>query len=375
MTNNLFIPLSIPDLRGKEAAYLAQCVEDNWVSSAGPSVTAFEGKIAALTGRAHAVATINGTASIHLALLAAGVGHGDRVVVPDWTFAASANAVYHAGAEPFFIDISHDGWTLDASLIGDALAIENNRIKAIIAVHTLGQSADMDALAANAQGLPLIEDAAGAIGASYHDHHVGKDGTFATFSFNGNKTVTAGGGGMVVCDDSQAADRLRHLSQQARTGAEYIHDEIGFNYRMTNLNAAVGLAQLERLNEMVAAKRAIAARYDQVIAGRQDLACIPRAPWTQGSCWLYSILTASPDDSAALIVTMSQQNIEARGFWRSISEQAPFKSAPKLLNGVSQSLTGRVVSLPCSSQLTEGEQFRVIDVLQKWRGSAINSIT
>ena len=273
-----------------------------------------------------------------------------------------------------FYRVSHNGWTLmqvssEMHWPSKIIASRNHRR------HTLGQSADMDALAANAQGLPLIEDAAEAIGASYHDHHVGKDGTFATFSFNGNKTVTAGGGGMVVCDDSQAADRLRHLSQQARTGAEYIHDEIGFNYRMTNLNAAVGLAQLERLNEMVAAKRAIAARYDQVIAGRQDLACIPRASWTQGSCWLYSILTASPDDSAALIATMSQHNIEARGFWRSISEQAPFKSAPKLLNGVSQSLTGRVVSLPCSSQLTEGEQFRVIDVLQKWRGSGIDSIT
>jgi perosamine synthetase len=366
------IPLSIPDLRGREAEYLNQCVVDNWVSSAGPFVTEFEEKMAALTNRRHAVATVNGTASIHLALLAAGVEPGDRVIVPDWTFAASANAVHHAGAEPFLIDVATESWTLDPGLVGEAIAIKGNRIKAIIVVHTLGQSADMDAINNSAKGLPIIEDAAGAIGADYRNHHVGKDSTLATFSFNGNKTVTAGGGGMVVCDDEDAANRLRHLSTQARIGDKYTHDEIGFNYRMTNLNAAVGLAQLERLQEMVAAKRKIAERYDQVVTERSDLAPMPKAEWADSSCWLYSVLTASPEDAASLIATMTANEIEAREFWRSLSEQGPFKSAPNLLKGISRTLTGRVVSLPCSSHLTTDEQNQVIDCLQNWHGTKID---
>lgn len=368
MSKSEHIPLAVPDLGGHEAKYLAQCVDDNWVSSAGPFVTEFENRMAGQTGRRHAVATVNGTAAIHLALLAAGVVPGDRVIVPDWTFAATANAVCHVGAVPFFVDVAQADWSLDANLVAEALATDGNGVTAVIAVHPLGQTADMDSIRAAAKHLPLIEDAAGAIGARFKGRPAGAYGDFATFSFNGNKTVTAGGGGMVVCDDDAKADRIRHLSTQARIGERYIHDAIGFNYRMTNLNAAVGLAQLERLDQMVTAKRRIAERYDTAIAGRNDLAPMPRPDWTESACWLYSVLTATPEDGASLIETMAKAGIEAREFWCSLSAQAPYADMPRRLSGVSESLTGRVISLPSSSHLGEDAQARVIDALDAWRG-------
>ena len=177
---------------------------------------------------------------------------------------------------------------------------------------------------------------------------------------------------MVVCDDEAAACKIQHLSTQARVGEHYVHDDVGFNYRMTNLNAAVGLAQLERLDEMLAAKRAIAERYDKVIGNRNDLKPMPRPEWSESSCWLYSVLTASPSDAKSLVDTMTGSNIGAREFWRSLSTQSPFTRGPTLLNGVSASLSGRVVSLPCSSSLSEDDQARVIEVVETWRGQNLD---
>ena len=367
------IPLATPDLSGYEVNYLTQCVQDNWVSSSGPFVTDFENRLAELTGRRCAVATVNGTAAIHLALLAAGVSPGDKVIVPDWTFAATANAVCHAGAVPFFIDIAPSDWSLDANILAEVLATEDHGVSAVVAVHPLGHVADIDSLKLAAGNLPLIEDSAGAIGAQYKGQPAGAFGDFATFSFNGNKTVTAGGGGMVVCDDETSAKFIRHISTQARTGNSYSHDNIGFNYRMTNLNAAVGLAQLERLNEMVSAKRKIARNYDSAIAGRSDITLMPRPEWTDSAFWLYSVLMATPEDGTSLIKFMAKQNIEARGFWSSLSEQSPYAKMPCQLTGLSKSLTGRVISLPSSSHLREDEQARVIEALGSWRGSDVKA--
>ncbi len=369
MSTPTHIPLATPDLGGYEADYLARCVNDNWVSSAGPFVVEFENQLAALTNRRHAVATVNGTAAIHLALLAAGVMPGDRVIVPDWTFAATANAICHAGAVPFFVDITHDNWSLDANLVAEVLDKSDHGVTAVIVVHPLGQTADMDSLRIAAKQLPLIEDAAGAIGAKYKGQPAGAFGDFAAFSFNGNKTVTAGGGGMVVCNCDTRAKSIRHLSTQARVGKQYVHDTIGFNYRMTNLNAAVGLAQIERLGTMLEAKKKIAGCYDAAIADRKDLMPMPRPKWANNSCWLYSVLTATPEDGSCLIHAMAEAGIEAREFWRSLSAQAPYSEMPNLLRGVSDSLTGRVISLPSSSHLDESSQGRVIEALGSWCGS------
>lgn len=367
------IPLSVPDLRGNETVYLAKCVNDNWVSSAGPFVTEMERRMAGLTERDYAVATVNGTTALKLALMATGVGSGDLVAIPDWTFAATANAVIHTGATPLFVDVTAATWTLDPELLGASLRRWGGRVKAIVPVHTLGHPAEMESILSIAatDGVPVIEDAAGAIGAGYRGRPTGSFGRAAIFSFNGNKTVTAGGGGMVVTDDEGLAITVRHLSTQARLGSEYRHDAIGFNDRMTNLSAAVGLAQIERLDEMLAAKRRIAAVYDHALSGRDDVVPMPRAEWAESGCWLYSLLTASPQDAAALTAALAVLKIEARIFWQSLAVQAPYTKFPHELNGISARLSGCVVSLPCSSCLTETGQSRVIDALAGWSGGRV----
>lgn len=367
------IPLSVPDLRGRESENLLACVRDNWVSSAGPFVSEFESRVAELTGQPHAVATVNGTAALHLALIAAGVGPGDFVIVPDWTFAATANAVYHAGATPILVDISDHGWTLDPELVGDVLeSFDGGRIGAVIAVDALGHPADMDALAepCAAAGVPLIEDAAGAIGATYKERPCGGLGDAGIFSFNGNKLVTAGGGGMVVTGDEALATKVRHLSTQARGGGDYVHDAIGFNYRMTNINAAVGLAQLDRLDEILARKREIAGTYDAALAPRADLAGSPRRSWARGNNWLYSLLCRTSEAASGLVEHLHARGIEARVFWRSLSAQPPYAAAPTCLSGVSAAISGRVVSLPSSSGLSAADQTRVLEAVAEWSGAA-----
>ncbi|MBM3553953.1 MAG: aminotransferase class I/II-fold pyridoxal phosphate-dependent enzyme [Alphaproteobacteria bacterium] len=365
------IPLAVPDLRGNEARYLAECVHDNWVSTAGPRVVEMEKRMSALTGRRHAVATVNGTAGLQLALTAVGLKPGDLAIVPDWTFAASAAAIYHAGGEACFVDVTPESWTLDPDLVREALNTSRRRIAAVIAVHACAHPADMDALSAVCRdfGVPLVEDAAGAIGARYKGRPVGSLGDIAMFSFNGNKTVTAGGGGMVVTDRDDWAKTIRHLSTTARPTPIYEHDAVGYNYRMTNLNAAVGVAQLERLDDMLAAKRAIADRYDAAISGRADLGAMPRANWAESGCWLYSVRTASPEDAVALEARLKTRRIEARTFWRCLSGQGPYAAAPRYLSGyAARCLSGTLVSLPCSSSLSKTQQDRVIDALGAWRG-------
>ncbi len=363
------IPLAIPDLRGREIELLTQCVEDNWVSSAGPFVTSFEERMAALTGCRDAVALVNGTAALHLSLLSAGVTPGARVIVPDFTFIATANAVCQANAQPQFVDVSPESWTLDPALVAEILDRPDHGVAAVIAVHALGHPADMDALAAlcRTHDLPLIEDAAGAIGALYKGRPVGGLGDAGTFSFNGNKTVTAGGGGMIVTDRADWATQARHLSTQARTSDAYTHDSLAFNYRMTNVNAAIGLAQLERLDAMVAAKQAIAARYDAALADRGDIALMPRLDWAVHNCWLYSVRCRDRSAAADLQRHLNAAGIGARLFWQAMSSQPPLSGAPTVLRGVSEGLSGTMVSLPCSSNLGEDAQEQVIAALEGWR--------
>jgi perosamine synthetase len=360
------IPLAVPDLRGREREYLCQCVDDNWVSSAGPFVTEMEARMAEVAGRRHAVATSNGTLAIQLALHGMGVGPGDHVIVPDWTFAATANAVYHAGATPYFVDVDPKSWTLDSAQVERVLSETGHKVAAIVVVDSLGHPADYDRLCAVAGEIPILSDAAAAIGARYKSRPAGTYGACAAFSFNGNKTVTAGGGGMIVTDDSELASLIRHLSTQARVGEEYEHSAVGTNCRMTNVNAAIGCAQLERLDEMVAAKRAIARRYDDFIATCNDIEPMPRMSWAESSCWLYSIKLHDSAAAQSLLSSFKQRNVQARTFWRSLSQQTPYRDAPAGPNSVSRSLSGTVISLPCSSQLSARDQTRVLDTLEEW---------
>jgi len=368
MKKNEFIPLSIPDLRGREAEYLARCVEDNWISSAGPFVSELELRMSNLCKVEHGVAVTSGTAALHLALLVVGVGPGDHVIIPDWTFAATANAVLHCGAVPVFVDIEPQTWGIDPIHVEACLMDDTLNVRAIIGVDTLGHPANWDRLrdVCVHYRIPTIEDAAGSIGASYKGRPTGSLADIATFSFNGNKLISAGGGGMIVTNNADWATNARHRSTQARIGDEYIHDTVGFNYRLTNINAALAIAQLERLDEMVAARRNIAQRYDEIFSSISKIELMPRHVDAESSCWLYSIALPSEQQASNLLAHLHDQRIGARRFWRSLSVQAPYQHAPRRQAPVSKNVSGRVISLPCSSSLTEEKQNRVIDQVLKW---------
>ena len=365
------IPLVTPDLGEAEADAVARCVRDGWVSSAGPDVPAFEAELAAIVGRRFAVATSAGTTALHLALRAHGVGPGDRVAVSDWTFAASANAILMAGAEPVFVDVEADSWAMDPHAL--RAAIDAVDLRAVMVVHACGHPADIDALRAAAPGLTMIEDAAGALGATYRDRPAGALCDGAAFSFNGNKVVTAGGGGAFVTDDPACADAARRLSAQARDGARYRYTEAGFNYRMPNLNAALGRAQLARLDGFLAAKRAVAARYDAAFHGRNDMQPMPRLPWASSSCWLYSVRLADAASADSLVAHLKASGVEARNFWEALSDQPPYADYQAFGGGSGRALSGTVVSLPCSSHLAEDRQAAVIAAVAQWRGVAFHA--
>jgi len=366
------IPLSTPDLRGRERENLIACVEDNWVSSAGPFVTQFEDSIAALTNRAHAIACVNGTAALTASLMGLGVGRGDLVIVPDWTFAATANAVLMTGAEPAFVDVSATDWCMDADSAISAVRRFGARVKAVIVVDAAGRVAaptTIDRIHSAFDG-PILVDAAGSIGSTRAGQPAGSTGDLATFSFNGNKTVTAGGGGMIMTDDAEVAGRIRHLSTQARVAADYRHDAIGFNFRMTNLNAAVGMAQLDRMADMIAEKRKTAETYREAVRHRPDIRFMPfDLEDCTDSGWLSNVVVGSEADARSLVAHLDDLKISARPFWCRLSDQPPYSDYPAVETPVSASLTDRVVTLPSSSHLTDADLNRVLDGLDGWHGT------
>jgi perosamine synthetase len=376
MSSERVIPLAEPDLRGNEESYLRDCIRTGWVSSAGPFVGQMEMRIAALCGCGHAVATASGTTALQLLLAVLGVGTGQRVAVPDWTFAATANAVVHAGATPLLVDVHREHWGLDGERLVaafDDADRSGNPIAAVIAVDPLGLPADFDALAAvcRRRGAILIEDAAGALGSRYRGRPAGGLGDAGILSFNGNKIVTGGGGGAIVTDREVWAQRARHLSTQARADERYAYDAIGFNYRLTNLNAAVIVAQLERLEAMLAMRRAVAKAYAAALAGRDDLAPPPTPSWADWNGWMYVVRAASSDAAADLVAHLRRHGISARPFWLALSSQPAYAKFARKLAGVSTQLSGTVVSLPCGSTLTEREVRRVVAALGGWRGPAL----
>lgn len=376
------IPLATPNLGGNEGRYLQECVETTFVSSVGPFVDRFESVVAATVGAEAAVATSAGTTGLHAALVAVGVKRDDLVILPSFTFIASANAIAHAGAMPWLFDISPQSWTLDATLVAAALERETRRdgdvlrhvatgrrVAAIMPVYTLGMPADMDPLLALARdyGLPVVADAAAAIGALYKGQPVGAIGAdLSVFSFNGNKTVTAGGGGAVVGNDGSLVTRVRHLTTTARVGADYTHDEVGFNYRMTNLQAAVGCAQMERVAEFVARKRAIARRYAETLCNLPGVAPFPEPGWAESACW-FSGMTVSPDvvSLPELRARLRETGIDARPFWKPVHLQRPYAEAPRSAMPVCEALWPTVLTLPCSTHLRDDEQEHVIDTVKR----------
>lgn len=376
------IPLAVPDLSGRESEYLQECIRSTFVSSVGPFVERLEKQVAALSGAREAVATSSGTCGLHAALVAVGAGRDDLVILPTYTFIASANAIAHCGASPWLFDVDRDSWTLDVRCLERALAEETvreggrithaasgRRVAAIMPVHTLGLPADMARIrvVATEYGLPVVADGAAALGATYGGRPLGPLADLTVYSFNGNKTLTAGGGGAIVGDHPQLMKVVRHLTTTARLGRDYVHDRVGYNYRMTNLNAAVGCAQLERADALVAAKRQIRRVYDDAFRDIPGISFFPAPPGREGASWFSGIVIDDPalPDVSALCEALRAEGIEGRTFWRPVHLQLPFSNASGGPFPTSEGLYARVLTLPCSTGLAPSKQAHVIAVVRR----------
>ena len=376
------IPLSVPEIRGNEWKYVKECLDANWVSSAGPFVDRFERAVADYVGAEHAVATVNGTAALHVALLVAGVQPDDEVLVSTLSFIAPANAVRYVGARPIFIDAEPGSWQMDPGQVWAFLdkdcqwrngALYNKatrrRVKAILPVHILGHPVDMDPIveAARKYELVVIEDGAESIGAKYKGDAVGHLGDIACFSFNGNKIVTTGGGGMIVTDNEARAEKARYLTTQARDDpVEHIHTEIGYNYRLSSIQAAMGCAQMEQLDEYIESKRRIAATYGEALGGIPGLSPMSEASWAFSTFWMYTVLVDRAQygmDSRALLRQLEQAGIQTRLLWQPL-HQSPIYAASYAGGGcpVAERLYRDALSLPSSVGLGASQK-RVIDTV------------
>jgi dTDP-4-amino-4,6-dideoxygalactose transaminase len=366
------IYLSPPDVGPDERRILLDAFDSNWIAPLGPDVDAFEREVADRVGVGHAVALSSGTAALHLALLLAGVGAGDEVLVPSFTFVATASAVVYLGAQPVFVDSDSATWTLDPTLVEtelDTRAAAGRLPAAVVTVDLYGQAAEYDRLeaACRRHGVPLVEDAAEALGSTYRGRAAGTFGQSAVFSFNGNKIITSGGGGMLVTDTGALADRARFLATQARDPfPHYEHSAIGFNYRLSNLLAAVGRAQLGRLDHHLARRRHVNDVYRRELSELPGLTFMPLADYGQSNHWL-TCLTIDPHefgaDRESIRLALEDVDIESRPTWKPLHLQPVFADARRVGGSVCADIFERGLCLPSGSALTDGDLERIIDVV------------
>lgn len=359
------IPIASPVLDGNEMQYVRECLESTWISSHGKFIDAFERRFAELCGVEHAIACNNGTTALHLALVSLGVGAGDEIIVPDLTYVATANCVRYCNADPVFVDCEPRTFNIDPAAIEAKIT---PRTKGIIVVHLFGQPCDMDEIQkiADAHGLFIVEDAAEAHGAKYKGRPVGSFGKCATFSFFGNKIVTTGEGGAVVTDDDELASRLRLLRGQGMDPERrYWFPVIGYNYRMTNIAAAIGLAQLERVDRALAFRRRLSAWYDEALAD-VDVIRPYVEPWAEHSFWMYTIKMA-PDAALSrdqVLAALDAHGIETRPVFYPMHVLPPYRQAGHdLRNATDCAETG--LSLPTHERLTRADVARICDVLRR----------
>lgn len=362
------IPVAEPRLGEKELAYVTDCITSGWVSSKGKYVGQFEQNFAAYCGCQYGVATFNGTIALHLVLAALNIDPGDEVIVPSLTFVATANAVAHTGATPIFVDSQIETWNIDPAAIEAAIT---PRTKAIIPVHLYGHPADMDAIneIAEQHNLIVIEDAAEAHGATYKGQRAGSLARAAIFSFMGNKIMTTGEGGMVVTSDQALAERCLFLANHARyPDNPYWHLEVGFNYRMTNLQAALGVAQLEQVEEFIEIRRRIARHYMARLEALPGITFPPQAAWAENVYWMFAPLIGpefglSRDD---LIQKLREHDIESRPFFYPIHTMPMYDTGQSL--PVAEALSAQGINLPSGANLTESQIDYVCDTLIKLHG-------
>jgi len=383
------IPLSEPLLDGREREYVLDCLDSGWVSSAGPYVTRLERWARERFSAAGAAAVASGTAALHIALLLAGVRPGDEVILPALTFIAPAYAVRYVGAHPVFLDVEPEYWQLDPSALRSFLRTSCSReggrlvdrrsgrpVTAVVPVHVLGHPCDMDPIVelAHESGLVVVEDATESLGSLYKGRPAGLLGDIGCLSFNGNKIVTAGGGGLIVTRREELAERAAHLTTQAKDDpVEYVHSELGFNYRLTNLQAAVGLAQVERLDEFVVARRRIAAAYGAALAGVPGIELMPEAPWATSNRWLSAVLVREPEygqDRRGLMDGLAAEGVQARPLWQPLHRSAAFESVAGGAPWVADRLHAEGLCLPSSATLSSADQARVVSVIRGLRGAA-----
>lgn len=371
------IYLSTPHLGELEEQYVREAFATNWVSTVGPNLDAFEQAFSELLGGLPCVALASGTAAIHLGLKLLGVGPGDDVLCPTLTFAASANPITYEGARPVFVDSERSSWNLDPGLLAEALSDRAKRgklPKAVVVVHLYGQSADLDQIeeACRHYGVPILEDAAEALGTTYRGVQVGTRSPISAFSFNGNKIITTSGGGMLATRDPSWAAKARFWSTQAREPFPwYEHREIGFNYRMSNVLAGIGRGQLRVLEDRVNARRAVAERYVEGFADIPGIRRMPQADHGRHTNWLSVFLL---DEHAlgvtrdGLIEALAREDIEARPVWKPMHLQPVFASCERVGGAVAEDLFRRGICLPSSSNMTADEQQRVISVIRRAAG-------
>ncbi|HEY4215983.1 MAG TPA: aminotransferase class I/II-fold pyridoxal phosphate-dependent enzyme [Gemmatimonadaceae bacterium] len=359
-------------MSGLEEQFVAEAFASNWIAPLGPQVDAFQDEFAAAVGSGYATALSSGTAAIHLALIMAGVGPGDDVFASTLTFSASINPIAYVGARPVFIDSEAQSWNMDPAILADALekrAAAGRLPKAVIVVHLYGQCADMDPIITicSRHGVTLIEDAAEALGSTYKGKSAGTMGKSGIFSFNGNKIITTSGGGMLVSDDEALIAGAHKLATQAREPApHYQHSEIGYNYRMSNLLAAVGRGQLRVLEDRVQARRANFDFYARELASFSGITLMPEAPWGRHNRWL-TTMTVDPSAFGAtretIRLALEAVNIEARPVWKPMHLQPVFASSPSFGGEVAAGLFEHGLCLPSGSNLTTADLTRVVSVI------------
>ena len=364
--------LSSPHIGENERKYVNEAFDTNWVSPVGPNIDAFEKAISDYSGSAHAAALSSGTAAIHLALILLNVQRGDTVLCSSFTFAGSCNPIVYVGAEPVFIDSEEKTWNMDPVLLEQAildLEREGRKPKALILVHLYGMPAQVDTILeiAGRYGIPVIEDAAEALGSFYHGRALGTFGVMGVYSFNGNKIITTSGGGALVSDNEALIKKTRFLATQARDPAPYYeHSTIGFNYRLSNISAGIGRGQMEVLDKRVEARRAIYDRYRDELGGLEALSFVEEPEGYFANRWLTTMLI-DPDsgiEPETMRLKLEERNIESRPLWKPMHLQPVFKGALSYANGVSERLFQTGICLPSGSNSPEDRITETIDLIR-----------
>ncbi len=362
------IYLSSPHMsdEGYEMDYIQEAFATNWIAPLGPNVDEFEKELAAKVGVKHAAALSSGTAAIHMALKASGVGKGDLVFCQDLTFAATVNPIIYQNATPVFIDSDLKTWNMDPEALAEAFK-KYQKVKAVIVVHLYGLSADLDPIMelCKKHNVTLIEDAAESLGTTYKGKYTGTFGDYGTFSFNGNKIITTSGGGMLVSDYEERIQKVRFWATQARDKARhYQHSEIGYNYRMSNIVAGIGRGQLKVLDQRVAKKRYIYDFYKRELGGLEGIEMMPINEWNEPNCWLSCITIRGKVKPIDIMVALENENIETRPIWKPMHMQPVFEGYDFIGKGVSEQIFESGVCLPSDTKMTDEDLERVCSIIK-----------